>query len=181
VIYRDRYPHEFSGGQRQRICIARALSLNPACIVADEPVAALDVSIQAQIINLLIELQEQFHLTMLFITHDLSVAQYLCHRIGVMYLGKIIELAESDTLFDSPLHPYTKALISAVPLADPKKRLQLIPVEGEIPSPIHLPSGCTFHPRCPVAEDLCRHEIPELLEIHKNHFVACHVVARANT
>ncbi len=134
--------------------------------------------IQAQIINLLIDLQIQFQLTMLFITHDLSVAQYICHRIGVMYLGKIVELAQSDTLFESPLHPYTKALISAVPIANPKNRLKLVPLEGEIPSPMNLPPGCAFHPRCPLAEKICQREIPDVVEIDPGHLVACHVVTR---
>lgn len=174
--YIDRYPHEFSGGQRQRIGIARALALNPSFIVADEPVAALDVSIQAQILNLMDDLQSEFNLTYLFIAHDLSVVQHISNRIGVMYLGQIIELTNSDELFSSPLHPYTKALLSAIPIPDPELNREKIPLEGELPSPVNPPSGCRFHTRCPFAKDICRNDIPKFKEIKANHYVACHLV-----
>lgn len=175
--YMDRYPHEFSGGQRQRIGIARALAVNPKFIVADEPVAALDVSIQAQILNLLKDLQQEFRLTYLFIAHDLSVVQYISDRVGVMYLGKLVELAESDDLYNNPLHPYTKVLLSAIPIPDPFLKKNRIPVRGEVPSPVNPPKGCRFHPRCPDAMDICRLKTPEFREIKDNHFVACHAVS----
>ncbi|MEK4346976.1 ABC transporter ATP-binding protein [Paenibacillus sp. FSL P4-0184] len=172
----DRFPHEFSGGQRQRIGIARALVLNPELIIADEPVSALDVSIQAQIINLFSKLQQSRGLTYLFISHDLSVVEHLCSRIGVMYLGSMMETASRDELFKNPLHPYTKALLSAVPIPIPKLKRDRIVLKGDIPSPVNPPSGCKFHTRCPYAQEVCRSEIPEFRSAGNNHFVACHLV-----
>ncbi|WHY17747.1 ATP-binding cassette domain-containing protein [Paenibacillus sp. G2S3] len=172
----DRFPHEFSGGQRQRIGIARALVLNPELIIADEPVSALDVSIQAQIINLFSKLQQSRGLTYLFISHDLSVVEHLCSRIGVMYLGSMMETASRDELFKNPLHPYTKALLSAVPIPIPKLKRERIVLKGDIPSPVNPPSGCKFHTRCPYAQEVCRSEIPVFRDAGNNHFVACHLV-----
>jgi len=171
----DRYPHEMSGGQRQRVGIARALAMDPEFIVCDEAVSALDVSIQAQVVNLLEDLRERFHLTYLFIAHDLSVVRHLCQRVAVMYLGRIVEMAESDELFDNPMHPYTQALLSAVPVPDPRveARRQFRPAKGEIPSPINPPSGCVFHPRCPMAVENCKKARPELREMRPGHWVAC--------
>ncbi|TWI58199.1 ABC transporter ATP-binding protein [Halalkalibacter nanhaiisediminis] len=170
-----RYPHEFSGGQRQRIGLARALVVNPKLIICDEPVSALDVSIQSQIINLLQELQDEYKLTYLFIAHDLSVVRHISDRIGVMYLGKMVEEAPTDKLFSNPLHPYTQALLSAVPHPNPEMKQERVKLRGEIPSPMNPPSGCVFHTRCPFVIDACRKVVPKTKEISEGHFVACHL------
>ena len=170
----NRYPHEFSGGQRQRIGIARALALKPSFIVADEPVSALDVSIQSQIINLFNDLREDYNISYMFISHDLSVVRYISHRVGVMYLGSMVELADKKDLFDNPKHPYTQALLSAVPKPDPRSKRRRIILEGDIPSPANPPSGCKFHTRCIYAKDICKEQIPEFRNLGGNHFVACH-------
>ncbi|MBR7185965.1 MAG: dipeptide ABC transporter ATP-binding protein [Clostridia bacterium] len=172
--YFDRYPHEFSGGQRQRICIARALSVNPKLVVCDEPVSALDVSIQAQIINLLRRLQEQMGLTYMFISHDLSVVKHISDRIGVMYLGSMVEFGDKHTIFSNPMHPYTKALFSAVPNPNPDVKMDRIVLKGDIPSPANPPKGCKFHTRCPKAMEICKHVAPQYREYEPGHFVACH-------
>ena len=173
--YKGRHPHEFSGGQRQRICIARALALNPEFIVCDEPVSALDVSIQAQVINLLKELQKDFGLTYLFISHDLSVVEHISDTVGVMYLGTMVEFSDTDKIFAKPLHPYTQALFSAIPIPDPDVKINRIVLEGSIPSPANPPSGCKFHTRCAKCMEICKTVVPEYREVEPNHFCACHL------
>jgi oligopeptide/dipeptide ABC transporter ATP-binding protein len=175
--HQERYPHEFSGGQRQRIGIARALALNPKFIVCDEPVSALDVSVQAQVVNLLQDLQERLGLTYLFISHGLSVVEHISTRVGIMYLGKLVEVATSEEIFHNPLHPYTRALLSAIPAPDPDARRERLPLKGEIPTAIRPPSGCRFNGRCPLAEPQCSENEPQLVEVSPDHFVACLVVA----
>ena len=172
--YMQRFPHAFSGGQRQRIGIARALSVNPRLVVADEPVSALDVSVQAQILNLMLDLQKRLNLTYLFVAHNLSVVKHICDRVVVMYVGKIVELATTEELYRSPLHPYTAALMAAVPVADPRIKTGNVELKGEVPSPANPPSGCYFHPRCEYAKDICRTEPPAFREVKPGHFVACH-------
>ena len=172
--YMGRYPHEFSGGQRQRIGVARTLALNPRLIVADEPVSALDVSVQAQVLNLLQSLKDELRLTFIFISHDLSVVEHICDRIAVMYVGKLVELAPTDELLRNPKHPYTEALVSAVPPADPLIKMERIILEGDVPSPANPPSGCVFHPRCRYAQDICREQVPPLVDIGPEHTARCH-------
>ena len=174
--YYERYPHEFSGGQRQRICIARALSVNPKLVICDEPVSALDVSIQAQIINLLKQLQREMNLAYVFISHDLSVVKFISDKIGVMYLGGMMEFGTKEDIFKNPLHPYTKALFSAVPNPDPTVKMERIKLEGDIPSPANPPKGCRFHTRCPYAKEICKHIPPEYKEYEPGHFAACHCI-----
>ncbi len=179
--YYERYPHEFSGGQRQRICIARALTVNPKLVVCDEPVSALDVSIQAQIINLLKSLQQSMGLTYLFISHDLSVVKFISDKIGVMYLGSMVEFGDKKDIFAHPLHPYTQALFSAIPNPNPDIKMNRIVLNGDIPSPANPPKGCRFHTRCPYAKEICKHVNPEYREYEKGHFAACHILEETAT
>ena len=172
--YCYRYPHQFSGGQRQRIGIARSLALSPSFIICDEPVSALDVSIQSQIINLMKDMQEEKNISYIFISHDLSVVKHISDRVGVMYLGSMVELADKNEIYANPQHPYTKALIGAIPIPDPSKRKEMQVIQGEIPSNVNTPSGCKFHPRCPFAKDICKQKVPEVKEVKPNHFVQCH-------
>ena len=174
--YFERYPHEFSGGQRQRICIARALSVQPKLVICDEPVSALDVSIQAQIINLLKKLQRDLNLTYVFISHDLSVVKFISDKIGVMYLGNMVEFGSKDEIFSNPLHPYTKALFSAIPYPDPDVKMNRIVLNGDIPSPANPPKGCRFHTRCPYAKDICKEVVPEYKDYGNGHCAACHLI-----
>lgn len=172
--YCYRYPHQFSGGQRQRIGIARSLALNPDFIICDEPVSALDVSIQSQIINLMMDMQEQKNISYIFISHDLSVVKHISNRVGVMYLGSLVELADKEEIYANPQHPYTKALMAAIPVPDPKKKTQMHAIKGEIPSNVNIPEGCKFHPRCPFAKDICKQKVPEVKEVKPKHYVQCH-------
>lgn len=174
--YYERYPHEFSGGQRQRICIARALSVNPKLVICDEPVSALDVSIQAQIINLLKDLQRSLNLTYIFISHDLSVVKFISDKIGIMYLGSMVEFGNKKEIFENPLHPYTQALFSAIPYPDPDVKMNRIVLNGDIPSPANPPKGCRFHTRCPHAKEICKHVVPTYKEYEDGHFAACHLL-----
>lgn len=173
--YKNRYPHEFSGGQRQRAGIARALAVNPKLIVCDEPVSALDVSIQAQVLNILDDLQKEFDLTYLFIAHGLNVVKHVSNRVGVMYLGKIVEITDDEELYNYPMHPYTQALLSAIPIPDPKIKKERIILSGDVPSPINLPPGCRFHTRCFKCMDICKKEEPHMTEVKEGHFIACHL------
>ncbi len=170
-----RFPHEFSGGQRQRICVARALVLRPRLLIGDEPVSALDVSVRAQVLNLMVKLQRQLNLSYLFISHDLAVIRYVSHRVGVMYLGQLVELADVKTLYGKPLHPYTWALLSAVPVPDPRRSRKRIVLTGDVPSPVNPPSGCRFHPRCQEVMPICREEMPQMRKVDGNHQVRCHL------
>lgn len=172
--YCYRFPHQFSGGQRQRIGIARSLALNPSFIICDEPVSALDVSIQSQIINLMMDMQQNNNISYIFISHDLSVVKHISDRVGVMYLGSMVELGSKEKIYENPQHPYTRALMAAIPVPDPDKRSEMKLIEGEIPSNVNTPSGCKFHPRCPYAQDICKEQVPEVKEIEPRHFVQCH-------